>query len=306
MTTKIKLGINASFAVNRYPEPEEWLRIVGEELGVRYAQFFADLIEPVIFSPDSKERLIKKTREASQTYKVVIHSVFSGTIVHWYNFLLHPDEGVRQDSIRWYENYIDLTARLGVKAVGSLMGALSFKDLNNSSRYKMLLDEAIKTWQYFAKVAREKGLDYIMFEPMSIPREIPCTISQTKELYERLNKGVSLPIKLCMDVGHGAVLSGGRDDRNPYAWLKNLAHLTPVVHIQQTDGQSSKHWPFTPEFNKRGIIEPKKVIEAINASGAKEVLLVLEIFQSFFEPWDNQVIDDLKASVDYWRKYIKE
>ena len=29
---KAKLGINAGFAINRFPEPHVWLRIVGEEL----------------------------------------------------------------------------------------------------------------------------------------------------------------------------------------------------------------------------------------------------------------------------------
>lgn len=33
--TKLTLGINASLAVNRYPEPEVWLRIVSEELGLK-------------------------------------------------------------------------------------------------------------------------------------------------------------------------------------------------------------------------------------------------------------------------------
>lgn len=306
MATKFKLGVNASFAVNRYPEPEEWIRIVREELGLGYAQFFADLIEPVIFSPRSRDILIEKTKKACERYNVKIHSVFSGTIVHWYNFLLHPEKSVRCDSIRWYENYIDLTARLGVEACGSLMGSFSFRDLNTPSRRKMLFKEIIDTWHHLARVAKQKGLSYIMFEPMSIQREIPCTISQTKELYERLNYGAELPIKLCMDVGHGAALSGKSVDRNPYAWLKELSHLTPVIHIQQTDGKTSKHWPFTPEFNKKGIIEPEKVIDAVNQSGAEEVLLVLEIFHSFFEPWDNEVIEANKKSVEYWRKFIKD
>ena len=42
----MKLGINAAFAACRYPEPEIWLKIVGETLGLRYVQFFSDLIDP--------------------------------------------------------------------------------------------------------------------------------------------------------------------------------------------------------------------------------------------------------------------
>ena len=29
-----------------------------------------------------------------------------------------------------------------------------------------------------------------------------------------------------------------------------------VVHIQQTDGTADWHWPITPEYNAKGVIEP--------------------------------------------------
>ena len=40
------LGINTGFAVNRYAEPEEWVRIVGEDLGLHVVQFTADMLNP--------------------------------------------------------------------------------------------------------------------------------------------------------------------------------------------------------------------------------------------------------------------
>ena len=39
-----RLGINTGFAVNRYAEPEEWIRIVGEELELKVVQFTADML----------------------------------------------------------------------------------------------------------------------------------------------------------------------------------------------------------------------------------------------------------------------
>ena len=47
---KVKLGINAGFATNRYPEPDDWARIVGEELGLHSVMFVADLMS--MFYPD--------------------------------------------------------------------------------------------------------------------------------------------------------------------------------------------------------------------------------------------------------------
>ena len=46
--TKLRLGINMEFATNRFPEPEAWSRIVGEELGLKYVQFVMDLLNPFL------------------------------------------------------------------------------------------------------------------------------------------------------------------------------------------------------------------------------------------------------------------
>jgi len=301
---KIKLGMNASFAVGRYPEPEVWLKIVGETLNLRYAQFFSDLIDPKV-EKKTKRRLCLRTRRAAKRYNVTIHSLFSGTVPHWSHFLLHPDKGMRKDAVGWWKNYIRMAPFLGAKAVGSFFGAFSFRDLQNSKKKRELTEEVIKTWHHFSRLARNEGLEYLMFEPMSVPRETPCTISETEELYERLNEKAALPIKLCIDIGHGAAISGTKRDRDPYAWIEHFGSRTAVIHIQQTDRKSSKHWPFTKKYNRIGVIDAKKVLEAIKASGAKEILLVIEVFHSFFEPAEDEVLDDLKESVDYWRKWIK-
>jgi len=302
---RVILGVNACFAVGRYPEPEDWLEIVGRKLDLRYCQFFSDLIEPRV-EETTKERMCRRTVEAAQKYNVKIHSVFTGTAPHWCHTLLHPDEGMRKDALRWWESYFRMTPMLGANAVGGLLGSFSRRDMENPERKKLLTDEVIEKWHYLSELAKNIGLDYIMFEPMSVKREMPSTIAETEELYERINRGASLPVKLCMDVGHGARCSGKEEDRNPYTWIERFAGRTPVIHIQQTDGVTSKHWPFTPEYNKLGIIHAEKVLEAISHSGAKEVLLVLEMFHAFFEPMEDKIIDDLLISVEYWRKYIKE
>jgi len=69
---------------------------------------------------------------------------------------------------------------------------------------------------------------------------------------------------------------------------------------------SGGHWPFTSQYNKEGIITPPKVMEAIEASGAKEVFLLFEFSHRERYPAEYQVIDDLKESVEYWRKYTEE
>ena len=44
--TEFTLGMNTCFAVKRWPEPEEWARIVAEEFGLKSVQFSFDLMDP--------------------------------------------------------------------------------------------------------------------------------------------------------------------------------------------------------------------------------------------------------------------
>ena len=52
-------------------------------------------------------------------------------------------------------------------------------------------------------------------------------------------------------------------DGDPYEWLRKLGAYSPIVHLQQTNGTSSGHQPFTKECNEKGIIKGEKVISAL-------------------------------------------
>ena len=43
---KINLGLHLGFAINRYPEPKNWARLVNQKLGINHVQFVSDLLEP--------------------------------------------------------------------------------------------------------------------------------------------------------------------------------------------------------------------------------------------------------------------
>ena len=73
--------------------------------------------------------------------------------------------------------------------------------------------------------------------------------------------------------------------------------------MQQTDGLGDHHWAFTEQHNATGIIEPARVLETLEAAGAGTVDLIFEIIPGFEDP-DDQVITDLRTSVDLWRNAI--
>jgi len=114
-----------------------------------------------------------------------------------------------------------------------------------------------------------------------------------------------VPVVACLDVGHQCAPGATGDDADPYVWLERLGGLAPVVQLQQSDATADHHWPFTPEANRAGRIEAGRVLRAIGASGASEVALILEIIHPF-EADDDRVLDDLRASVEYWRRALAD
>ena len=303
--SKIILGINNCFALGRFPEPEEWLRVVKDELGLSNVQFSFDMLDPVIIDDEIVRDKCANIKKIADEKGVVIDTGSTGEVTHKFNSLLDPDPGMRRCYLRWYEKMIRAGSILGVEASGVYMGTLSRKDEGDPERKKFLISVLLEEIAYLTFIAKQEGQKYFLWENMSIPREPPCTIDETKELMERLNKISHIPVNLCLDVGHGYYRSPDPRDRDPYTWLREFAHISPSIHMQQTDGKGSRHWPFTEEYNSQGVIVPEKVFETIEESGAEKTIIVFEFFYSAHAIPDESALDNLKISVDYWRKALQ-
>lgn len=296
-----KLGINAGFAINRYPEPEEWLRLVREEFDLDYVQFVADLLNPVL--PENiLEEQVQKINKYADDFEIEIDSTFTSAFTR-VNHLLHPDPEQRQFWKDWFKQFFNISAKLGARGAGSHFGILSMKDCYHSEKKKELVAEAVDSWRELARYGKKLGFEFLIFEPMSVSREMAWTIEETKELLERVNKDNEggVPLQVCLDIGHAP----HPDERDPYLWCRKLGHVSPIVHIQQTEQGHSRHWPFTEEYNQKGIIHPDKVMKALEEGGAEEVMFLFEISHREKHPEDLQVVEDLKESADYWRSFLK-
>lgn len=296
----LKLGTNLGFAINKYIEPEEWTRIVGEELNLRHVQFVADLLNPFL-PKDYIDKQVEKIQKYTEIYNISVDSVFTSAFTR-VNHLMNPDYEARKIWLQWFKDFFDIGARLGAKTGGSHFGILTFASYNDTEKRKSLIDECVKSWQELSHYARDIGFEALIFEPMSVPREMANTVEESLELMNRVNEDCGVPMKICLDIGHAPHPT----QRDPYEWIERLGAYSPIIHLQQTELNKSNHWPFTEEYNEKGIIKAEKVLKSLEKSGAKESLLMFEI--SHREHWDTdfRIIEDLKESVDYWRNYIKE
>lgn len=300
MTLDLKLGINMGFANNKYPEPHVWTRIVAEEMGLKYVQFVADLLN-VYLPDDIVQEQTEQIIENADKYGLSITSSFLSSFTR-VNHFMHPDAKQRQAWLAWFKKFAAISAKMGAKMTGGHPGILTFSDYDSPAIREERTAEGIKYWQELSWFCKDLGMTCMIFEPMSVPREFANTVEETRELLARLNDGAGLPFKLCLDPGHAP----HPNDRDPYRWIRELGSLSPIVHLQQTEAGHSRHWPFTKTYNDIGIIHADKVIEALEASGATEAELIFEIYHR--EAWSSEfsIIPDHQESVAYWRQYVKQ
>jgi sugar phosphate isomerase/epimerase len=301
---EILLGVNNCFAIGRYPEPEEWLRVVRDVLGLEHVQFSYDLLDPIIVERPVFERKCGEIKRLADGMSVRIDTGTTGEVVHRFNCLFDPDPELRASYLKWFEEMIRAGRLLGVEGSGVYLGTLSRRDYADPVRRSLLIDAFMEELTYLTGVSEEVGQRYFLWEPMSIPREIPCTIDETKRMLERANEKAKVPVRLCIDVGHGYIRSGDPRDSDPYAWLGELGKYSPSIHMQQTDGKGSRHWPFTGEYNKLGVIVPEKIFETLERAGVDSTIIVFEFFFSAHAIPDEGALDNLKASVEYWQEAL--
>ena len=194
-----------------------------------------------------------------------LHSTFTGLAAYSDNLLAHPDPVRRASAMAWYRRAID--------GLGEL-----------------------------ARHARAAGLAYLMVENLAAARE-PSTMAMIRDLLDD-GDAERVPIRLCLDVGHMCVPGTRGEDRDPYAWLRELGSVAPVIQLQQSDANGDHHWPFTADRNAEGRIDADRVLEALDRSGAAATDLILEVIPPF-EQDDASVIADLEASAAYWRAALE-
>jgi sugar phosphate isomerase/epimerase len=193
---------------------------------------------------------------------------------------------------------IAFSARLGCTATGGHVGALSVGDDADPARRAARWRDLRQALGELAEDAAAAGLTTLVVENLAAARE-PSTIAQVEDLLRPAAAGRAA-IALCLDVGHMCVPGTSGDDRDPYAWLRRLGSRAPMVQLQQSDAAADHHWPFTADRNRVGRIEADRVIDALGEGGVERAELLLEVIPPF-EQDDATVLDDLRASVDYWR-----
>lgn len=299
---RVRLGVSTGFAINRYPEPDDWVGIVADELGLDTVQFTADLLNPSL--PEAIVlRQVELIRGLCDARGVHVESTFTSQFTR-VNHLLHPDPDTRRAWVGWFKKWLEISAALGAVGGGSHFGILAMRDHLDPQTREQRIQDGVAAWRELSEHAAGLGMRYLIFEPMSVPRELGETIAATEDLMQRCTN-FAVPMLLCLDVDHGDLQSSDPRDTDPHAWIRAFGTRSPVIHIKQSLRDKGGHYPFTPAYNERGKIIPEEILQTMRESGVEDCTLLLEISHRERWPTDYTVVDDLKASVAYWRPVVE-
>ena len=299
----ITLGVSTGFAINRYVEPDDWTRIVAEELGLGVVQFTADLLNPDL-PPAVVEQQAAEIRRCCDLRGIRIETTFTSQFTR-VNHLLHPVPAIQRAWMDWFKRFFRLSVQLGAEGAGSHFGIMTARDNADPRVRDQRIRQGVDAWRALSEYAAGIGLRYLLWEPMSVPREVGETIAATEDIQRRCREGFAIPMLLCLDVDHGDLQSQDPRDTDPHAWLRAFGCQSPVIHIKQSLRDKGGHYPFTAEYNEQGKIIPGEVLGTLRAAGVEQCTLLLEISHRERWPFDYQVVSDLKESVAYWRPAVE-
>lgn len=298
----VTLGINTGFAINRFPEPDDWIGIVADELGLDTVQFTADLLNP--FLPEAVvQREAEKIRSLCAAKGVRIETTFTSAFTR-VNHLLHPTPEIQRVWVDWFKRFFALSWTLGAEGSGSHFGIMSVRDNADPMVRERRIQQGVDAWRELSQHGAELGLRYLIFEPMSVPREVAETIPATADILRRCESGFAIPMRLVLDVDHGDLQSADPSDTDPHAWIRAFGRVSPCIHIKQSLRDKGGHYPFTAKYNADGKIVPEEILTTMRESGIERCTLLLEISHRERWPSDYTVVSDLKESVEHWRPAV--
>lgn len=298
------LSVNTNPFVNRYAEPEELMDVLAGDIGIGHVQLVHEFINPS-WSGATIRRLTDRIAKSASERGVKITSLMTGPYGRL-NHFGHPDAEVRAYYVTWFKTMADIAADLGAHAIGTQFAILTYHDQDDENRRNAIMNVALDCWRDVADHAKKCGLSYLFWEPMSVAREIGHTIAACHELQSWIDAAhLPIPLKPMVDIDHGDVTSTDPIDVDPYAWAREFATQSPIIHIKQSSMNKGGHWPFTAQYNADGKIIPDRLLDAIRTGGGQENELCLELAFREREPTDRAVVAAIRESVAYWAPYTK-
>ncbi len=294
----MKLGLNLSFAVKRWIEPDQLAQMIKNDFGIDHVQFSWDLIDPW-WPEKQRDVMVNSYKEAFAEAGVTIDATFGGTAAYHFAHLLAPAEAQREAGMIFFKRAIDMTLDMGAPVMGTPVGGMSYNDARDPQMRKKRYQDMLGYLRELASYGKEKGLKEIQIEATPLDTEFPHSPDVAIKMMQDL-EGSAIPIRLLVDWGHALYRPLLKEEADIELWFSKCAPYIGAIHLQQTDGMLDRHWDFTHED---GIVTPELIKKATKEAGLDDITQYLEVVTAFEEN-DDDVYDHMKKTMDYLHREL--
>jgi D-erythrulose 1-phosphate 3-epimerase len=295
---ELRLGVNTGFARNQFPQANDWVSVVADDLGLDTIQLTEDILSPNLPEPLAA-REIERIRALCEKKGIQIQTTFTSAFARA-NHLLHPDRDIQRVWIDWFRRFFSLSAALGAEGSGSHFGLLSLRDAESAEKREQRIRAGVEAWSELAEHASEIGLDYLMFEPVPFRPGACESISETRELLARCADGFAEPMQLCLAFDE-TELNTAADGAGPYAWISEFSRVAPSIRIRRS---YEGHTEQDGSLNAPKHDAAARLLRTMRDSGLETCTLLLDAARQDGLPASGSIIEELKTSVSYWREAI--
>lgn len=293
------LSLNTNPLVNRFAEADDLVDTIARDIRIGHVQLTHEFIDPAWPAATIRGQSRAFIRALRRT-GVSVTSCMTGPYGRL-NHFGHPIADVRAHAVAWFKTFAGIAADIGASSIGTQFAIFTHRDYDDPARRADLTRIVLDCWAAVAEHAKDSGLKFLFWEPMSVGREFGHTLESCRDLQARIDAaGLALPMKMMIDIDHGDVSSANPRDYDPFAWAETFPRDSPIIHIKQSSMVKSGHAPFTARHNADGRITPATLLPAIRRGGGTDNEICLELSFREREPADRQVVAALAESVAFW------
>lgn len=180
---------------------------------------------------------------------------------------------------------------------------------HQSGQHKFVKPSVQIITEYLNEYRKGNEKDGLWLGPKKAYNQFLNQVKEGVEVSEAANR-----VLACME-GYEHMFAQ-KEDGETYKWLRELGCYSPIIHLQQTDGASSGHKPFTAKYNEVGKIKGELVLAALREAYKQpenprmppkcdKIYLTLELFTSTADI-NFDALKSYRQSVEYWRQFIPQ
>lgn len=201
---RIHLAVDNCFAIKRWVEPADWMRVINEIGGLKYIEASTDNeIDPLHNTQAFRDNWIREVKKYESIYDLKVFSFYSGYATYRSTGIASLFDSKRTVIIDdYFKPVVDIASQLGAQ-VGNTLSAISDPVLQVPELYEMVDHYQETCLAEMSEYAQERHVVF-SYEQMYTPTQGMWTIDQCINRMKNVYGRAKAPMYITIDTAHQA------------------------------------------------------------------------------------------------------